>query len=169
MIAALLSDDLRLGQRPADRGRRRRADLGGPSMSDSAPSDKSCRSQGVYHHRPDLWHRPRAPHLRWPKHGTVVLVGRDRGKLNVGAEGQRARRRARSFGRMRPVGYRERASRGCGDRRARTFRSLGCSTTRALCNCARRRTRWVGHVVRDEPSRPVRADRSACAASPRRC
>ena len=42
---------------------------------------ESIRSQGVHHHRPDLRHRP--PHgFELAKHGTVVLVGRDRRKLD---------------------------------------------------------------------------------------
>jgi NAD(P)-dependent dehydrogenase (short-subunit alcohol dehydrogenase family) len=61
----------------------------------------------------------RATAYELAKHGTVVLVGRDRGRL---AEVQRTierRDQQRGLGRVRPVGSGERAARGGGDRRAK--------------------------------------------------
>ena len=65
-------------------------------------------------------------------------------KARRDAEDHRAEGPARGVGRVRLVGSRERASRGCGDRRASISRSLVCSTMRASCRCALRRTRWAG-------------------------
>jgi len=100
------------------------------------------------------------------KQGTVVLVGRAEENSprcrKSSAEGP-----ARGIGRVRLVRSCERAACGLGDHRATSPRSPVCSTMRASGRCAQRGTRWAGHDIRDEPSRPVRADRwRSCRISP---
>ncbi len=127
---------------------------------------ESFRSQGLHHHRPDLRHRsPHGARAGEARHGRP---GRPRPrKARRGAEDHRAKGPARGVGRVRPVGSRERAARGRGDHRAPSSDRRPAQQRGHHADAPHEERAGLGHVVRDEPPRPVRADRSARAASRR--
>ena len=125
------------------------------------------RAQGVHHHRPDVGHRlPHGSGAGQARHGRP---GRPRpGKARRGAEDDRAHGPAGGAGRVRPVGSRERAARGGGDHRAPSSARGPGQQRRHHADARHQERSGLGHDVRHEPPRPVRADRGARAASPRR-
>ena len=102
------------------------------------------------------------------KHGTVVLVGRDRGKLAEVQKIIEQKGPARGIGRVRLVRSCERAARGLGDHRAPSPDRRLAQQCGHRADARNEKRAGLGHDIRDEPSRPVRADRGARAASPRR-
>ena len=102
------------------------------------------------------------------KHGTVVLVGRDRGKLAevqkiIEQKGQHAVSVVCDLSDLASV---RRAA--CGDHRAPSPDRRLAQQCGHRADARNEERAGLGHDVRDEPSRPVRADRGARAASPRR-
>ena len=86
----------------------------------------------------------RATALELAKHGTVVLVGRDREKLDEMRKIIEKKRPVRGVGRVRLVRSCERAARGCGDRRAPSRDCRPAQQRGHRARCAPRRTRWAG-------------------------
>ena len=98
--------------------------------------------------------------LELAKHGTVVLVGGDRGKLNEMCRrslSKKGSRRCRWCATCLIL-------RACGARLRRSSRSISrlssCSTTRASSRCARRRTPWEMTLVTNHLGSFARQKRS---------